>query len=120
WLLLGLTGMGAVMGLRGLWVVLGEVLGVLGAWLLMSGRFKRMTDTYDSVTVPDYLESHFEDHTQVLRRVAAFALVVFVTIYVSAQIDATGTAFESFLGVNYTVGALVGFAVVMAYSVSGG
>ncbi len=38
----------------------------------------------------------------------------------SAQIDATGTAFESFLGVDWLVGALVGFAVVMAYSVSGG
>ena len=120
WLLLGLTGMGAAFGVRGFWVVLGEVLGVMGAWLLMSRRFKLLTDRYDSITVPDYLESRFRDSTHLLRIVAAVALVVFVTIYVSAQIDATGTAFESFLGVNYFVGALVGFAVVMAYSTSGG
>jgi len=120
WLLLGLTGMGAVMGVQAFWVVVGEVLGVAGAWLLMCTRFKRLTDRYDAITIPDYLEGRFRDGTKVLRKVSAAALVVFVTIYVSAQIDATGTAFESFLGLEYVTGALVGFAVVMAYIVSGG
>jgi len=120
WLLLGLTGMGATMGVRGFWVVLGEVLGVGGAWLLMSKRFKRLTDRYDCITVPDYFEARFRDGSHLLRLVSAGALVVFVTIYTSAQIDATGTAFESFLGVDYYLGALVGFVVVMAYSTGGG
>lgn len=120
WLLLGLTGMGAMLGVQAFWVVLGEVLGVAGAWLLMCRPFKRLTDEYDSLTIPDYLESRFQDHTQRLRKVAATCLVVFVTVYVSAQIDATGTAFESFLGIDYYLGALIGFAVVMAYIVSGG
>ncbi|HJN74854.1 MAG TPA: sodium/proline symporter [Myxococcota bacterium] len=120
WLLIGLTGMGALVGVKAFWVVLGEVLGVLGAWALMCGPFKRLTDRYDSITIPDYLESHFGDSKKTLRLVAAVALVVFVTIYVSAQIDATGTAFESFLGLNYYTGALIGFGVVLAYIVSGG
>mgnify|MGYP001493027246 CR=1 FL=1 len=120
WLLLGLTGMGAMLGVQAFWVVVGEVLGVAGAWLLMCRPFKRLTDQYDSLTIPDYLESRFNDDTQRLRKVAATCLVVFVTVYVSAQIDATGTAFESFLGIDYYLGALIGFAVVMAYIVSGG
>ena len=120
WLLLGLTGMGATFGVRGFWVVLGEIIGVVGAWLFMAKRFNGLTDRYDAITVPDYLEGRFRDKSQTLRKFSALALVVFVTIYVSAQIDATGTAFESFLGVNYFVGALVGFMVVMAYSVTGG
>jgi sodium/proline symporter len=120
WLLLGLTGMGAAVGLQAFWVVLGEILGVGGAWLLLSGRFKRLTDRYDSITIPDYLESRFRDSSHRLRLVSAGSLMIFVTIYVSAQIDATGTAFESFLGWNYFVGALVGFGVVLAYSVAGG
>ncbi len=120
WLLIGLTGMGAMVGVRGFWVVLGEVLGVMGAWLLMSRRFNRLTRRYESLTIPDYLESRFRDDSQLIRRIAAGALVVFVTIYVSAQIDATGTAFESFLGINWYLGALIGFLVVMAYAVSGG
>lgn len=120
WLLLGLTGMGAAVGVHAFWAVIGEVLGVAAAWLLMSRRFKRLTDRWDCVTIPDYLEARFGDRTHSLRIVSAAALVVFVTIYVSAQIDATGTAFESFLGWNYYVGALVGFGVVLVYCVSGG
>ena len=120
WLLLGLTGLGATIGVRAFWVVLGEVLGVVGAWLLMSRRFHRLTQRYDAITIPDYLEARFRDDGKSLRLVSAGALVIFVTIYVSAQIDATGTAFETFLGMNYFTGALVGFGVVMAYSVSGG
>jgi sodium/proline symporter len=120
WLLLGLTGMGATVGLKAFWVVLGEVLGVAVAWLWMSRRFKRLTDQYDSITIPDYLESRFRDTRHLIRMVSAVALVIFVTIYVSAQIDATGTAFESFLGWNYYLGATVGFAVVLTYITTGG
>jgi sodium/proline symporter len=120
WLLLGLTGMGAAIGAKAFWVVLGEVIGVAGAWLFLSRRFHRLTTRYDSITVPDYLESRFGDTSHRIRIVAAFALTVFVTIYVSAQIDATGKAFESFLGWNYFVGIAVGFTVVVAYITSGG
>lgn len=120
WLLLGLTGMGALLGVKAFWVVAGEVLGVAVAWLVMCRPFRRLTGRYDSITVPDYLESRFRDETHLLRAVSAGALVVFVTIYVSAQIDATGTAFENFLGWNYYTGALVGFLVVVAYIISGG
>jgi sodium/proline symporter len=120
WLLLGLTGMGAALGVKAFWVVFGEVLGVAIAWLFMSRRFKRLTDRYDAITVPDYLEARFRDAGHTIRLLSAFALVVFVTIYVSAQIDATGKAFEDFLQWDYFVGAGVGFAVVLAYITTGG
>lgn len=120
WLLLGLTGMGAMVGVKAFWVVVGEVIGVAIAWFLMARRFKRLSDKYDSITIPDYLESHFKSKGNLLRIVAAGTLAVFVTIYVSAQIDATGAAFESFLGWNYYTGALVGFVIVVAYIFSGG
>jgi sodium/proline symporter len=120
WLLLGLTGMGAMVGIQGFWVVIGEVLGVTISWLYMAKRFKRLTDTYDSITIPDFLDSHFKSTGNLLRIISATTLAIFVTIYVSAQIDATGAAFESFLGWNYYAGAIVGFTIVVAYIFSGG
>jgi len=120
WLLLGLTGTGAFLGFKAFWIVLGEVIGVAIAWLFMVKRFKRLTDRYDSITIPDYLESRFKDSSHTLRLIAVVPLVIFVAIYVSAQILATGKGFESFLGWNYYVGALVGFAVVLVYTFSGG
>lgn len=119
WLLLGLSGMGAMVGVQAFWVVAGEVLGVGLAWLLMARRFNRLTRRMESITVPDFLESRFGGMRS-LRLVSAICLAVFVTIYVAAQIYATGQAFSDFLGWNWYAGVFVGFAVVVAYSMSGG
>ncbi len=120
WLLLGLTGMGYAVGAKAFWVVLGEIIGVGGAWIFMVRRFKRLTNRYDSITVPDYLESRFRDTGHSLRLIAAAALVIFVPIYAGAQVFATGTAFHAFLDWNHYVGATAGFAVVMLYITRGG
>ena len=120
WLLLGLTGMGAMVGFSAYWVVVGEVVGVTLAWFLMAPRFKLLTDRYESLTVIDYLVSRFRSSTQTLRVVSAISLCFFVLIYISAQIDATGSAFVSFLEWDYLVGAIVGFVVVAAYCIAGG
>lgn len=120
WLLLGLTGMGAIAGFSAYWVVLGELLGVFISWFYMAKPFKKLTDTYGAITIPDYLEGHFKPKTHLLRIIAATALSVFVIIYVSAQIDTTGKAFESLLDMNYYAGALLGFLIVLAYIFVGG
>ena len=120
WLLLGVTGMGALVGFSAYWIVVGEVVGVALAWFLMAPRFKRLTDQYESMTIIDYLVSRFKSSTQTLRVISAISLCFFVLIYISAQIDATGSAFASFLDWNYLVGAIVGFMVVTAYCTAGG
>ncbi len=68
WLLMGLTGMGAAVGAQALWVVLGEVLGVAAAWMLLCRRFKRLTDRFDSITIPDYLEATFPWRPLIVRQ----------------------------------------------------
>ncbi len=125
WLYIGLTGMGALVGARAMWVVAGELIGVAICWFFMARPFKAATDRYDSITIPDYLVSRFgggadQRAAQTLRLFAAIALALFVTIYVSAQIDATGKAFNTFLDWNYYTGALVGFGIVVVYTLTGG
>jgi sodium/proline symporter len=120
WLLIGLTGMGALSGLSAYWVVIGEVLGVAISWWFMAKRFKRKSDAYGSITVPDYLESHFKSTKKTIRILAATILSVFVVIYVSSQIDVTGKAFESMMGIDYYWGAIIGFVIVLSYIFIGG
>ena len=120
WLLLGLTGTGFTVGLQGLWIAVGELLGVGIAWLWMAKPFKRLTDQYDSVTIPDYLESRFRDEGHWLRLIAAGALIVFVPIYAGSQVFATGKAFNAFLDINHYLGATIGFLVVLLYITKGG
>lgn len=120
WLLIGLTGMGAIAGLSGYWVVVGELLGVFISWQFMAKRFKARSDSYGAITIPDYLQSHFKANTHTLRALSASILVLFVVIYVASQIDVTGVAFESMLGIDYRLGALIGFFIVLAYIFLGG
>lgn len=120
WLLIGLTGMGAIAGYSGYWVVAGELLGVFISWQFMAKKFKRRSDKYGAITIPDYLQSHFKTKTHTLRVIAAAVLVIFVTIYVASQMDVTGVAFESMLGINYEYGALIGFVIVLIYIFIGG
>ena len=120
WLLIGVTGMGALMGVSAFWIVVGEVLGVWVSWSFMAKKFKVMADEYESITITDFLVSHFHSSTNFLRVISATALSVFVVIYVSAQIDITGKTFESFLGLNYYTGIAIGFGVVVFYIFSGG
>ena len=120
WLLIGLTGMGAISGLSTYWVVVGEVLGVAISWWFMAKKFKHKSDEYNAITVPDYLESHFKANTKTLRILASTILSLFVIIYVSSQIDVTGKAFESMVGINYYTGAIIGFFIVLTYIFIGG
>jgi len=112
WLLIGVTGMGALIGVSAFWIVVGEVLGVFISWQFMAKKFKRLTDEYNSITIPDFLVSHFRSSTNTIRIIAAAALSIIVVIYVSAQIDVTGKTFESFLGFNYYTGIAIGFGIV--------
>lgn len=120
WLLIGLTGMGAIAGYSGYWVVAGELLGVFISWQFMAKRFKRLSDQYKAITIPDYLQSHFKSSSNTLRILSASVLVVFVVIYVASQMDVTGIAFETMLDVDYRIGALLGFGIVLLYIFIGG
>ena len=120
WLLIGLTGMGAMAGYSAYWVVLGELLGVFISWQYMAKLFKRRSDEYKAITIPDYLQSHFKSSSNLLRIISASALVIFVVIYVASQMDVTGIAFESMLNIDYRIGALIGFIIVLTYIFIGG
>jgi len=120
WLLIGLTGMGAMAGYSAYWVVAGELLGVFISWQFMAKLFKRRSDSFKSISIPDYLQSHFQSQTHTLRALSASILVVFVVIYVASQIDVTGVAFNSMLGIDYQLGALIGFLIVLVYIFFGG
>ena len=120
WLLLGLTGMGYMVGFHALWVVLGEFLGVLIAWKWVARPFKEYTDRYDSITVNDYLETRFRDNSHILRIIGTIIILSMVTAYTAAQLTASGKAFNSFLGTDYTTGVTIGALVIVFYTTIGG
>lgn len=120
WLLLGLTGMGYAVGIQALWIVLGEVLGVAAGWIFVARPFKRLTDQYQAITVADFLEEHFHDSSHAIRIVSAGIVLTMVTAYTAAQLTASGKAFNSFLGINYETGVIIGITIILFYTTVGG
>lgn len=120
WLLLGLTGMAYTVGVQAFWVVAGEVAGITMVWLLVARRIKNLGDNSGAITVPDLLSAPFVDPTHLIRKISVLIILVMVGAYVSAQMVATGKAFGSFAGMNYTVAVIFGASIIMAYTFVGG
>jgi sodium/proline symporter len=120
WLLLGLTGMGYAVGAKAYWVVVGEVIGVALSWIVVSRRLKRLSDDTDSITVPDVLATRFADKARLIRGIAVFIILSMVTVYIAAQMVATGKAVESFTEYSYSNGIYIGAAIIIAYTFIGG
>src|SRR5210317_1596038 len=119
WLLLGLTGMGYAVGARAYWVVVGEIVGIALSWWVMSRRLKRLADSSHSITVPDVLASKFDDKWHLIRGIAVFVILSMVTVYIAAQMIATGKAVDSFTEYSYDTGIYVGAAIIIAYTFIG-
>ena len=120
WLLLGLTGMGYAVGFHAFWVVFGEVLGVALGWAFVAKPFKEYTDRYGSITVPDYLTSRFHDTSNVFRWLGVVIIISMVAAYTAAQLTATGKAFNSFVGMSYDGGVILGAIFILYYTTIGG
>jgi len=120
WLLLGLSGMGYAVGVQAYWVVVGEILGIAAAWWVIARRLKKFGDETDSITVPDILAAKFADKWHLIRGIAVAIILVMVTAYVTAQMVASGKAFQSFLGMEYATGVIVGSIFIIGYTFVGG
>jgi sodium/proline symporter len=120
WLLLGLTGMGYAVGAQAYWVVVGEIIGIWLSWTLISRRLKRFGDETDSITVPDILAAKFQDRWHLVRGVAVIIILTMVTLYVTAQLVASGKALDRFVGMDYSSGVIFGSAIIIAYTFVGG
>lgn len=120
WLLLGLTGMGYAVGVHAFWVVAGEVTGIALAWLLISRRLKRLSDSAEAITVPDVLAYRFDDQRNILRGISAGIILLMVGSYVAAQMVAGGKALSGFTNLSYAQAVIVGAVVIIAYTFLGG
>ena len=78
------------------------------------------SDRYDSITIPDYLESRYQDTRHILRLISVCIIVVMVLIYIAAQMIAAGKAFGEFMQITYVQGVILGAVVTSLYTVIGG
>jgi sodium/proline symporter len=86
----------------------------------MSRRLKKLSDATDSITVPDVLSARFADKWHLIRGVAVLIILSMITVYITAQLVASGKAMNGFLGMDYRWGVVTGSAIIIAYTFVGG
>lgn len=121
WLLMGLPGALYIAGISQVWMAIGLILGAWANYLFLAPRFRVYTEVAnDSITLPDYFEHRFADHTRLLRLISAIVIVVFFTIYTASGVVAGGKLFETVFQLDYTYGLMLTVSVVIAYTLLGG
>lgn len=121
WMLMGLPGLIFITGLSGAWIAVGLTIGAYLNYRLLAPRLRVYTEFLnDSVTIPEYLERRFADHSHLLRILCAIVIILFFAIYTTSGVVAGGKLFESVFGIQYEIGLYLTAGVVVAYSTFGG
>lgn len=121
WMLMGLPGAIYVSGFSAVWIAVGLVVGAYLNYRLVAPRLRVYTEVADdAITIPDFFEKRFHDHTRMLRVVSSLVIVIFFTLYTSSGVVAGGKLFEASFELNYGLGVMLTAGVVVAYTLFGG
>lgn len=120
WLVLGASGMAFKMGLGAVWALPGYIFAELLMFWLLGVRLRRFTGRTGDITIPDYLESRFQDRSHLLRIVAVVLFFLFVAPYMAAQFSGGGKMFSAALGFEPVWGVVITALIVLVYTVLGG
>lgn len=79
WLLLGLPGALYVSGLVDSYIAIGLTIGASLNWIFVAKRLRIYTSVIaNSLTIPDYFETRFDDDKHILRVVCAIVILIFL------------------------------------------
>ncbi|WP_375540506.1 sodium/proline symporter PutP [Rossellomorea marisflavi] len=121
WLMLGLPGAVYASGMGSIWLAIGLAIGAYLNWQFIAKPFRVYTEVAkDSITVPDYFENRFRDHSKVLRVFSAIIILIFFTFYTSSSLVGGAILLEQSFGMNYQLALWVGAGVILSYTFFGG
>lgn len=121
WLMLGLPGAVYASGFGEAWMAIGLAIGAYLNWQFVAKRLRVYTEvSNDSITIPDFLGNRFKDHSNILRVISAFVILLFFTFYTSSGMVAGAKLFEASFGLSYQTALWIGTIVVVSYTLLGG
>jgi sodium/proline symporter len=121
WLLMGLPGLAYLAGLEAGWMVAGLLVGTYLNWKLVAQRLREATERLnDALTLPDYFEQRFNDHSRMLRLISGAFVLFFFALYTSSGFVAAGKLFEALFAMPYFWAMLAGAGSIVVYTFFGG
>ena len=120
WLVLGLPGRAFHIGIGAVWTAVACAFGTLFNWSVIARRLRVFTEKLRALTIPDFLEDRYNDDTHIIRAVSTFIISVFMVVYVSALLVASGKILSETFGWDYHSALILGFAIITFYTLMGG
>ena len=115
----GLPGEAYSSGLSAAWNAVSSLFSILN-WVFFAKPIRRLSELLNSLTVPDFLSSRYHDDSNIMRIISIVVMTVFQTVYIRAQFIAFGVLFEVVLGIDFSIGVIVGGIITILYTVVGG
>ncbi|EAH8300364.1 sodium/proline symporter PutP [Campylobacter fetus] len=121
WLLMGLPGALYVSGFSQSYIAIGLTVGAFLNWKFVAKRLRIYTSVVaNSITIPDYFETRFDDKSHILRILCAIVILIFFTFYVSAGLVGGAKLFETTFGFAYENALTTGTLIIVIYTFLGG
>jgi len=120
WAVLGTVGLAYKDGLSALWFFPGCLLGYALNWFFIAERLRKHSLEEGTLTVPDYLETYFNDRTHLIRVISIAVIFICMMAYIAAQFTAIGKTFDAIFGIPHLVSIPIGGAIIILYTMMGG
>ncbi|EAP90373.1 MAG: cation acetate symporter [Oceanicaulis sp.] len=94
------------------------LMGWTGGYVLLALLLAPYLRKFGKFTVPDFVGDRY--YSQAARIVAVICALFISFTYIAGQMRGVGIAFSNFLGVDITIGVIIGAIIVLFYAVLGG
>jgi len=120
WAVLGTVGLAYKDGLSALWFFPGCLLGYALNWFFVAERLRKHSREKKTLTIPDYLETHFFDNTHLIRIISVIIIFACMMAYIAAQFLAIGKTFDAIFGIPHLASIPIGGTIIIIYTMMGG
>ncbi|MGG6265122.1 sodium/proline symporter [Leptolyngbya sp. AN03gr2] len=118
-LFLGQVGFAYKIGISAIWLTIGWAIGDYLAWWLFFKRLRQVSEATSTDTVSALL-AHNSKGGRWVSFISGLIILAFLGSYAASQLVAGSKALSVAFGWDYTIGIILGVAIVLVYCFSGG
>jgi solute:Na+ symporter, SSS family len=120
WLFMGLPAAVFLHGGTQVWIPIGLLCGMFGAWQFVARPLRLMSAEYGATTLASFFQKRYADTQGYIGAVTALISFFFFVIYISVGLKGIGYVLQSAFGIHYHFGIGVALAVILTYLMCGG
>lgn len=117
---IGMIGLTYTLGLSAMWLAIGLIVGDYIMSTFVHARLRQNSEKHESLTYAGALATWNGTNYRWVRLVGGLVTVLFLCAYAAAQLNAGSKALHVLFGWDYSVGAIIGCVMVVAYCFAGG